>query len=198
MKQYTMRTLALGALAAVALVSNSAKANVVWGNIDFSGTAGITGTIAAQNVTTVTPNNPMDVQSSTEMGDYTGIANLTPVTFSTLTVAHVASESSPLWTFDVGGVTYAFTATSENYAYTTFGTPSLTIGGTGWASITGDTSAFGDWSVQITGTGSTFSFQSNANVQQVPDSGTTALLISLGLLGVGFGVIAQHRNPIGA
>ena len=201
MKLTSITALAGSALLALTLASNFAKADPVYGDITFNGTGTITGSLKLHTVTKVTPTNPFTVAGpASDDGDYATIASGTLATFaSPISVTNIAVENVQLWTLSYGGNTYSFNATSESYAYFA---GALTIGGNGTAYENGvDANTGGSWNIQVTGGTGTFSFQSfqsAANVPEVPDSGSTALLITLGAVGVAVGVVAQRRRLVKA
>jgi len=198
MKLTSITSLAGSALLALALVANCAKADPVYGDITFNGTGKVTGSLKLHTVTKVTPSNPFKVAGPTlDDGDYGTIAAGTLATFaSPISVANIAVENVQLWTLSFGGNTYSFNATSESYSYFA---GALTIGGSGTAYENGtDANTAGTWDIQVTGSGPTFSFQSTSNVVEAPDSGSTALLITLGAAALAVGAIAQRRRLVKA
>jgi len=177
-------TLAFGANLAMAQPLPSIN-----GTINFDGEATTnTGSLATGTAFSSITNTYVDQNTMT--GSYATVAGLTAVVFSPF--SFTSSSVTPLWTFTVGtgasAVTYSFAATSIviNQQSSTF----LNLSGTGIASITGDANTAGTWSITDTGNGPNFTFGSGAAA--TPDSGTTALLMSLGLAAVGLGVFSQR------
>lgn len=202
MKPAFIQSLSGSLLLAVALAgvhANAAPLPPIFGNVDFSGYASLSsGTIASENVVSILPDNtPMSgyagitVQAPTEMGDYVGVPNGTAVTFATSIAVAAPTGPFTLWSFTVGSTTYSFEATTETVTYEEIGSPSLVVSGMGYASITGFANTSGTWDVDVTGSGAYLSFQSNA---LVPDSGTTALLILLGAVGIAIGALLETRR----
>jgi hypothetical protein len=142
------------------------------------------------------------VQAGSQDGDYSSVANGTAVAFSTplnfIALESVApSTVTPWWSFTVGTTTYSFSIVGDVAVnqYVSGGSSFLNISGTGDAAITGyatnDDASF-DISIGKTGA-SKLTFGNSTSASAVPDSGTTALLIGLGLAGVGIGMIAERR-----
>ncbi|HRE79550.1 MAG TPA: VPDSG-CTERM sorting domain-containing protein [Opitutaceae bacterium] len=179
-----------GALVALAF-ANIASAASIQGSIGFTGVpvfnstpiSGATG-ISAYTFAYVAP--------GTNSGDYASVTTipLQLVTFSPFSFSD--ASISPLWTFTAAGVTYSFTATSVTASFDAV-LNIWNVGGLGVASITGKTDTVGSWNFSAGNQGAAFTFLSNATVPAtVPDSGTTALLLGLGLTVVGF--VARRKN----
>lgn len=140
------------------------------------------------------------VAGGTQMGSYSSVpANTGPVDFSSIDSFHTIVgplASSPLWTFSYDGNTYSFTATSISLVYQSANF--LDISGQGYADITGYAQTAGDWSIDLTSaTGNSsvkFVFGADSYIPSVPDSATTAGLISLGLGSLGVAMLARKRT----
>jgi hypothetical protein len=188
MKTLTSFTTLAGALIlAFSLSGNLAHATPIDGTINFDGEA----TTNSGNLATATSFTSIigTMVVPQETGSYAAIPAVTPVTFTPFTFS--AAGVTPLWTLTLAGITYSFNATSivvdaQNANF-------LNISGTGIASITGYTNTAGTWSITDTSVGGSPTFTFGAD-SVVPDSGITALLILLGLAGVGLGVLAQRRK----
>jgi len=208
MKTASFTKLAGGLIAAAALALQAHANPIVSGDINFIGgvVLGHNGThpvnMASANqiysVSAFVSNVPGD-----ESGDYSPAVEgpTDPVTFSTpinfVTLESVSSLTvTPWWHFTSGGKTYSFSILGP---VTVLVTPThLDIDGNGIASITGFTSnddATFDISIGRTGT-SKLTFGNSTSVPGVPDSGSTALMIGLGLAGLGIGMIAQRRKLV--
>jgi len=114
-------------------------------------------------------------------------------TFST-PIVFTQTGTNLLWTITAASGTYTFDESSitvQNPRSTTF----LNISGTGEAFWNGTDGTYGVWSITDTATGqSGFTFSASTTV--VPDSGSTGLLIGLGLAALAVGVIAQKRKSL--
>jgi hypothetical protein len=188
-------TTALGCGLALSAVS---KANpTVAGVIQFQGSAQTNSPTTAAYATEIT--GFLGMQVSIGNGSYAGLgidlSNPVAVTYSPIvSFTNISLDAQPLWTFTYGGNTYSFVATSISVLVDNTTTGELEIGGSGTASITGDVSnPGGHWSIDMTGEGVSEIFGDSASTN-VPDSGMTALLIGLGLAGVGLGAIAMRRK----
>jgi hypothetical protein len=193
MKTASITKLVSGLIIAAAFsAANLAKADAVEGTINFDGVATLNGSAngigtAATAFSTITN---VIVAPQSQSGDYSSVPDgYSPVTFKTFSFD--AAGVTPLWTFTFDGLTYSFDATSVNMIANT-PADSVTLYGAGTASITGLTDATGIWDMTVSGNGSTNFTFGEANT--VPDNGTTALLIGLGVAGVGLGVITQRRK----
>jgi hypothetical protein len=187
MKKITsILTLASGMLA-FGLSGNLAHATPISGSINFDGEA----TTNTGNLSAATSFSSIigAIVVPAETGDYAAIPVVTPVTFTPF--SFTAAGVTPLWTLTVGGVTYSFDATSitVNSQNANF----LNLSGTGVANITGYTSTAGDWSITDTTVGGSPTFVFGAD-SSVPDGGTTAGLILLGLAVVGVGMLPKLRK----
>jgi hypothetical protein len=130
------------------------------------------------------------------VGSYAGVsvgtaATFTPFSFNALTV-------TPLWTFNFGGLTYSFDATSVvvDLQNNTF----IDLSGTGLAVITktgggsaGFTTTAGTWS--FVGTQQGRSSATWASAASAPEGGATSVLIGLGLAGIClFSAVRRKRH----
>jgi len=176
-------------LLAFALSTGVARATPITGTINFNGEATTnSGNLAtATSFTTIVGTTVVPL----ELGSYAAIPAITPVTFTPF--AFNAAGVTPLWTLTYAGVTYSFTATSIVVAAQNANF--LNITGTGIASITGFQNTAGSWSITDTTVGGSPTFTFGA-ASVVPDSGTTAMLILLGVAGIGFGVVLARRRTL--
>lgn len=201
MKTASLTKIACGLIAASAFAVLQASASPLFtGDINFLGSATLNKAIP--NATTITKVTAT-VDGTSTTGDYSAVPGGTAVTFSTplnfvtLETA-LPSTVTPWWTFTVAGKTYNFAIDgSVTVTQTKVGANSqLDIDGSGTAWATGfaanDNTSF-QLSIGKSG-GSTLHFGDSTSAPGVPDSGTTALLIGLGLAGVGIGMVAQRRK----
>jgi len=126
-------------------------------------------------------------------GSYAAVNNsVQDVTFATLIFNPPTAPVADLWTFtdSANNYTYSFV----NVGVPTFTTPQSaqwTFTGTGYVTITGSGSPYeataGSWSIVTTASGTEFGFTdtSTASGKAIPDSSATALLMGLGLCGIG-------------
>lgn len=177
-------TKTIAVLACLSATVSAVKATQINGEISLSGTYTINGTnfkpydpiLNPLGATAFTGFSSVEVESAA--GDYAGTVGDV--------VTHNAFSFTPfsgpitLWTFTDGGTTYSFTLNDLDVDYRA--TKSLVLSGTGFASITGFDSTPGDWTFTANTGGGTFSFSST---NSVPDGGATAMLLGVGLLGIG-------------
>lgn len=182
----------LVALAASVVLGVSAQATPINGAVNFDGVATTdTGNLAT--ATKYTSISDVTVVAGGN-GTYAAVPSGTPATFTPFSFS--ASSVMPLWTFNWGGNTYSFTATS--IAITHQGKDFLDIGGMGYATLNGMNTPNGTWSFTDTrvGNSTTFTFGASSSVfAATPDGGMTVVLLGLGLVGIALGVIAR-RNPV--
>jgi hypothetical protein len=88
---------------------------------------------------------------------------------------------NPLWTLDSGGLTYAFRL--DNIGVNQFDGSERLLAGDGMVSISGGgyTDTPGRWSLRTSSTTTTITFSSST---EVPDGGTSAVLLGMSLLGL--------------
>jgi hypothetical protein len=203
MNTTSLTKLACGIAAASALLALHANADpIVVGDIDFTGSVALDNPIPGSSVITSVTGK---VQSGTQMGDYVGVPDNTPVWFATplsfVTLESVSpSTVTPWWKFTVGTTTYSFSIVGDVFAHQSVAGDAsfLDIAGSGDAAITGfatnDNATF-DISIGKTGSADlTFGNSNAATAPAVPDNGSTGLLIGLGLAGIGAGLVAQRKQ----
>lgn len=177
-----------------AVLSQPAHAVAINGTISFTGGSG-----------SIVANSPLPGQTTVDfllgdlfnvnsgLGDYSGAvggsSNFTDITYTGTGPAVVlVSSNSPEWSFTLGATTYTYNLLAlTNVTFTPGPTNSLTINGTGVATITGFDPTLASFSLQ--GTGSNFSFQifqasDTAVGERVPDGGSAMALLGLALAGV--------------
>ena len=172
-------------LALAAIVANQANAIPIQGTINFGGGGALINTpdnLAAATTIMGIAGDTVSGGYAAPTGDYAGLTG-DAVTFTTpLVFSPFSGLTTPLWTVSVGAVQYTFDITTLTIV--TQSSTLLDLEGQGIAAIIGsgyDPTA-GSWTIQVTGSGTNLSFQSTA---AVPDSSSTAMLIGMGLLGVG-------------
>jgi hypothetical protein len=213
-------TLTKIAVAACAFSAHFAVANLlpIQGDIAFQGNAQLNpvnkpwGLSMAKKYISITAHVDNDgtaglgySDSDNVTGSFLGIPNLTPVTFSPFTFEGGGKTLTPfvLWTFTNAGITYQFTATNDWVDTQTHS--ALSVDGTGWVQIfttaghvnlfrpTEGTFNLGD-NYTVDGQVNHFTFESEAHVgESVPDTGSTILLIGLGVSALGAGLLARRR-----
>lgn len=174
MKKNPLLKLAGVLLLAFALTA-SVKAIPINGSIGFSGifsTDNNSNFTAATQFTSFTSTSVLGTS-----GDYAIVTDGTAVTFTPFSFS--ASGVTPLWSFGYGPLTYSFDATTVSVTTTT---NSIIAEGAGYAYITGFDATPGTWIITSNGAGASFTFSASSTV---PDGGTTALLVGLGLVGMG-------------
>ncbi|HEX4084508.1 MAG TPA: hypothetical protein VHY22_06355 [Chthoniobacteraceae bacterium] len=197
----TKLSCALGAALAIAAVSNADP--LITGDIGFDGSASVnTGNLGT--ATTISSITGVTVEDGTQDGSYgtvpggTATAFTTPISGFSMTSAPVsgALTSHALWSFTVGSTQYSFWASTIQIS--TQNANFLDLKGSGTAEITGYANTAGDWTLQLTSasgnSAARFSFGADTSIPSVPDSGMTALLIGLGMGGIGLGMIARRRS----
>ncbi len=185
-----VKTLSLGAVA-LALSVGVAKAGPISGSIDFYATTPPktdTGNLSTATAFTSITGTYVQVGAT---GSYAGLDG-DAVTFKTPLVFS-QTGSNLLWTIATGSGTYTFDETSIVVHHGMIdGVKFLNIAGTGVAYWDGTDASSGTWSITDTTTGGAgFTFSASTTV---PDSGTTALLIALGLGAIGAGLFVQKRG----
>ena len=173
-------TIAIGAIAA-----SSANAAIIQGdiNIDGSGTLNGTGVNDATSLTSITASF-----GTGSTGDYAFISGpgggAPGITFKDInwtTAGYTGALAiDDLWSFTWAGVTYSFDLATITTNQVVAGT--LVIQGTGTAQATGYTdNPGGIFSLSSSSSGTSISFTTTTSV---PDSGHTAALLGLGMLGL--------------
>jgi hypothetical protein len=176
-----------GALLLGASLISTAVAVPINGAISFNGLPTFNAT-PISGATAFTAFGSVQVQTGSQFGSYAGIPNdYTPVTFTPFVFSPPAGTVTPLWTLTFGGLTYSFDATSMTSSFNSANNI-WNIGGNGIAHITGFTDTAGTWNLHAGNEGSSFTFGSSTNV---PDGGTTSMLLGMALLGLGF--IARRK-----
>jgi len=180
---------ASGLLVAVAGFALTSQAIPITGAISFSGTATMDGT-SFLTATRFISFQDVDVGAASSLsGSYVGTTGaavtVTPFTWNPPTAS---TPINPLWTFVSGGNTYSF---DLGVMHVDFASPTgLFLSGLGTAHIIGPgsvysaTSGHWDFSSQTLGL-ATFTFSSTTTVPiNVPDGGSTAILLGGSLLGL--------------
>ncbi len=180
----------LGLTLAVSLaLATAASAVPIWGSISFDGTGTLNNpldaNLATPEPTAYTAFTNVRVAVGTQTGNYVG-TDLSPVTMTPFQFAPILSPNPvvPLWTFTIAATTYSFDLSSIVVnRFAAGGFEFLTLAGAGTAKITGFDDTRGNWSLTTqSGNGaSTLSFSAQTNV---PDGGSTLLLLGGALLGM--------------
>ncbi|MGH7942149.1 MAG: VPDSG-CTERM sorting domain-containing protein [Limisphaerales bacterium] len=188
----------VAAVAAVCGVAGIAQAVPISGNITFVGGVGLNSSSAA-TATEVTAWTGFGGSGSPYVesadGSFAGIKPGTAATFSSPWFFDSAGVAD-LWS--VGGYTFDLTSSKVAYQGTTLedGVPigSAVVEGIGAISGNGETPEAMTWSFSINDPGAAgasglvFSFQvadGTVSTSAVPDGGTTAMMLGLGILGLG-------------
>jgi len=183
-------------------VAQQAKANFISGSIGFSGidtvnnaslasataftsinayvstASGTYGSLLSSTVGTFTPGSS-PVYPLTSTGSATGGSVVTPGLISDYTFSPPQGSVTPLWAFEIGGVSYSFDATSMTASFQNGG---WSIAGGGYANVTGYSQTTGNWTATITASGTSFVFGSTATV---PDGGMTLMLLGGAMTALG-------------
>lgn len=184
-----MKVSQLVAAAVLALGTSLASfAGPISGEIYFAGVGTLDSTAATATSVTFSPNVTIYDEIST--GDYSGLAAGTTATFANFNFGAAGTVGAlavnPLWSFIDGGKSYSFSLLS--LTLNEISGSQRNLEGWGVASITGFDDTHGFWSMSTSGRTTNVSFSSYSSV---PDGGATAVLLSLGLVGMGF---VSRRN----
>jgi hypothetical protein len=177
MKNKIITTLA--ALAVAFTLGSTAKADPITGAIAFSGTPKFINGNTAVSFSNISINGGN--------GDFAGVtADANSIVFSNITFNPLVLPSANIWQFTDDGVLYSFKASTISFTSPPT-QPIWDFGGKGLFSIgnsdSGFTPTLGTWSISFSQNG-ILSFEATAGTG-IPDGGTTALLVGLGLLAVG-------------
>jgi hypothetical protein len=186
----TLLALAGAALIAMA-ASSTAMALPINGSIGFNGTPTVSGGTSFSTSTSITSYTDTTVAGGSASGTYGAVTGGTVVTFSPFQYNTPVVPISPLWSFAFGGLTYSFDVKSMVSEFSNV-TRTWNIAGTGIAHVTGFDDTTGTFTFTLTNSGAAFSFASTATASKVPESGSTALLVGLCL--VGMGLVARKRS----
>jgi hypothetical protein len=185
-----MKFAKLVAAAALALgASLSIYADPIAGDIFFAGTGTLNS--VASEATSVTFHPNVTIYEEISTGSYGGLAAATTATFTNFNFGVVGTVGAlavnPLWSFTDGGKSYSFSLLS--LTLNEMSGSQRNLEGWGVASITGLEDTQGFWSMSTSGKNTSVSFSSYSSV---PDSGTTAVLLSVGL--VGMGLVSRRKR----
>jgi hypothetical protein len=169
---------------AAAWLTPAVQANEITGSIGF-GSLGVS--VTGADLASASSFSLQDPFITTESGSYSGVPILTSITFNGFQFNPPVGSVTPLWTFDAGGISYSFDATSVTSSYDA-ATRQWDIGGNGIAMITGYTATPGVWNVDLSQSGASIVFDSSAAVSPsapgVPDGGSTVLMLGGGFIGL--------------
>ena len=173
----------LGAVVAggtLLLASLSSQAVPITGTIGLSGGYTANGPLAT--ATAITSFTTVTVNPSGLSGDYVGTAG-TAVTMTPFVFNPFGGGVVPLWTFTIGPTTYSFDLLS--LGITLQNSTSIVLDGSGTLHLTGKTDTAGTWTLTLNSAGGgAFTF-SSSNAAQVPDGGTTVMLLGSALAVLG-------------
>jgi hypothetical protein len=190
-----MIKLAVIAAASVALAQTVQAQTPITGSINFEGGDLTYNSTAITSITTGEIVSGLDVPSQLPTGSFAGTAGTvgtpTSVTFAAagFTFSPLSNLTNPLWTFNFDGLTYSFNLLAVTSYDATGG---LLVDGNGTLTIT----EIGGASAGFSPTSATFSISANdnggpldfgftaGNNANVPDGGTTAMLLGAGLSGL--------------
>ena len=137
----------------------------------------ITGTDLS-SATSFTPNLPFITQ---EMGSYSGVIPTGGIVlFPGFNLNPPPASVQTLWSFQSGGLTYSYDATTVSAFYDSVRNE-WDIGGNGIAMISGYAPTDGTWNVNLSQSGNTVVFDSSAAITPTPE-GSTLVLMTGGLL----------------
>ncbi len=163
-------------------VAMAAQAVSIGGSIQFLGSAtmngGQTGFVSFHDQF----GGGLGPTVQTVTGSYGAVTIGTTAAWTPFTFNPPTASVTPLWSFSLNSTTYSFDATSMNVTWVNANT--LNIQGTGIAHITGFQDTVGTWTVTSTGSGTTFTFGALTQSGDVPDGGTTVLLLGGALSGL--------------
>lgn len=178
MKNNIFKYLACAA-AGLSLVAAS-NATPITGSIGFTGTYTQNGGTAGNLASATTMTIDTTVVSSTT-GDFVGAG--APLSFaSPIGVNGNAPAIGTLWSVTVGSKTYTFTVSSESQTFTSGTQLNLAGNGTISDGTLADNTG-GTWQLGFGVSGSSFTWQSTS-AANVPDGGTTAILMGAALSGL--------------
>jgi len=157
------------------VLGQSAQAVKIVGDIGFAGQWAGTGGLDVDSYTGITVSSAHTEGAGT--GDYSSVPHNTTVTFSSIDLN--ANSVDPLWSFSYNLVNYSFEATS--YIVQRAFNSIISVVGVGIARIDGFEDTYGEFSFTANQNNTAMTFSSGASV---PDSGATAALLGLGLVGL--------------
>lgn len=188
MKNTLIKTLA--AVSVALGIGSMATANP----IPVSGSVAFTGGTHFNNVnyllsTAVSFNNVL-VLPFESFGSFAGLNIGDTVQFSTITFSPATVPTPDLWSFTDLNTHDTYTFDASTITATATGSASWKFDGAGTIKITGPGPAYavtdGTWILTFNQSGASIAFSSTGvSTGQVPDGGATALLVVLGLLGMG-------------
>jgi hypothetical protein len=177
-KMKSKLTIMAATVAVLVGISTTVQATPINGSIGFSGlykqNGGTVGDLTTANSFTIASTL---ILSAT--GDFTGA---TLGSFASPITVNPASGLSTLWSVIVGSTTYTFNVTSESESLDSASQINLLGAGTITDGNPADTTA-GTWQLGFGVSGDSFIWQSTSSAN-VPDGGTTAMLLGAGMAGL--------------
>jgi hypothetical protein len=175
----------LAALTAAFAATNLAQADPITGGISFNGTP----TFINGDTAVVFSGSSIDGTTGSFAG---ATADAGSLSFSTIILDPLTLPSGNLWQFTDDGVLYSFQATTIGFVSPP-SQPVWDLSGAGWISIANgtDTPTLGTWSISYSDN-NILQFEATTGAD-VPEGGTTALMIGLGMLGLG---LFAHRSKL--
>ncbi|MDQ8185901.1 VPDSG-CTERM sorting domain-containing protein [Pelagicoccus sp. SDUM812002] len=176
---------------AVSALTHAASAAYITGSVAFDGSVALDAPIPS--ATSFLSFDNAKVSTGTQSGDYLGSVG-SAVMLEPLQFSPYVAPTNPLWSFSFGGKDFSFTfedMVSTGSEALGAGLWRLDVAGTGTAMISGYDPTPGAFSITTTGDANatelgfgafTFTAGSDPAPETVPDSGTSAALLGLGLL----------------
>lgn len=177
-------------LGSLVIAATSAFGIQINGSIAFEGSLELDQSISSSPTEFVTFSS-VAVATGTQSGAYLGTGGTTGVTLTPFSFGSFPGSIAPLWSFSLGLTDYSFDLTAlTSVSVTNLGSGlyQLAVAGTGMAYITGYDATPGAFSITTTGNSSSTQLGLGAFTfvtadREVPDTGSTAILLGAALLG---------------
>jgi VPDSG-CTERM motif len=168
------------AVAALLGFSATVQAVPIAGSIGVSGTYTLNGANLASSTSLAI--------TSTSLGSALGSFSGGALTFFATPIGVNGAVgnlvNATLWTLKAGSTIYTFTVTSEAQGATSPSSLALSGSGTVTDNVSGADTSFGAWQLNFGAIGGSFTWQ-NTSGTNVPDGGTTVLLLGAAFSGLG-------------